>query len=123
MSQFTFQTRAQYMEWERRIASMKNRYGYSLEMFFLNRDGTLNYRGMLDTVDRLIRDGVMNPIGALDPHNHLARDIARNPEQYGPATLVWESLHAIKQALLTISNLPDDGILEMSADEFAFDDE
>lgn len=74
LSQFTFQDLAKYQVWSRAITRHKDKYKQTLERFFLNADGTLNYGKMVRSVDKLIEDGVTNPFEALDPNRHASRD-------------------------------------------------
>jgi hypothetical protein len=117
LSQFLFRTAKQYETWERGINRWKNKYGYSLELFFLNDDGTLNFKAMIATVDRMIRGGVPDPIKALDRNNHFTRNMQRNPARYRVAVNNWRSLDQLKHAFNTLMELPADTIQEVSEDE------
>ena len=72
-SQFTYQTAEQYDKWKKSGERLKRKYGEAFEIFFSNIDGTINYQGMIETLDKMIRDGIINPLSIFDPHNHLAR--------------------------------------------------
>jgi hypothetical protein len=72
ISQFTFKTLEQYLGWSKAIGIRKDKLGQSLEQFFLNDDGSLNYAQMVKTVDQLIADDCMNPFTALDPNRNQA---------------------------------------------------
>ncbi|MEM7556586.1 MAG: hypothetical protein AAF378_21300 [Cyanobacteria bacterium P01_A01_bin.84] len=74
LSQFTFETYEQYEKWAKLITKYKLNYKQSLETFFLNEDGTLDYVKMSNTVDEMISKGVVNPIKALDKNRHKNRD-------------------------------------------------
>jgi len=73
ISQFTFRTCKQYLTWEKAISRRKDKYGQSIEDFFLNSDGTLNYKLMVETVDKMIDEWVMNPFDVLDKDRHRNR--------------------------------------------------
>lgn len=76
---FKFRTLEQKQSWVRFGSSLKNRFGgLSYEVFFMNADGTCNYKNMLTFIDKLISNGEMNPKDIFDPHNHLGRDL-KNP--------------------------------------------
>jgi hypothetical protein len=60
LSQFTFKTYEQWKAWEKRHKGMKDKYGQSFEMFFLNEDGTLDYQAMIADVDNKIKS---QPVG------------------------------------------------------------
>ena len=57
LSQFTFQTLEQYRKVDKQIGRLRGEYGQSMEMFFLNPDETLNYKKMIESVDRWIGAG------------------------------------------------------------------
>jgi len=69
ISHFTFKTIAQFTTWEKAVNKRKEKYGQSLEFFFLNEDGTLDVKKMNKTVDALIEDGCMDPFKALEKRN------------------------------------------------------
>jgi len=76
LSQFTFKTLVQYKAWDKAITTRKDKYGQSLECFFINEDGSLNFKLMVETIDELIETGCNDPFKALakwkktaiDPH-------------------------------------------------------
>jgi len=70
-SQFTYHTSAQYESWKKSGEKLKRKYGESFEIYFTNKDGTLDYLKMITTIDEMIRRGVMNPIPVFDPYYHL----------------------------------------------------
>lgn len=74
LSQFTFKTYTQYMSWLKIITTDKNSRKQSIETFFLNSDGTLNFVKMTEWVADAIDRGVMNPYEELDKSNHKSRD-------------------------------------------------
>lgn len=74
LSQFTFLTHEQYQKWNKVITKCKLKYKQSLESFFLNDDGTLDFVKMTNTVDEMIAQGVENPIKVLDKHRNKTRD-------------------------------------------------
>jgi hypothetical protein len=72
LSQFTFQTREQYLSWKREFTSLMRKYKHSYEMFFLNKDSTLNYQLMIETIDEKIRDGKANFFDGIDKRERNA---------------------------------------------------
>lgn len=60
LSQFTFNTLTQYRQWLEDVTEDKEYLGQSLERYFLNDDGTLNYALMVSTVAKMIREDVMS---------------------------------------------------------------
>lgn len=80
LSQFTFKTMSQYVSWDKAITRLKDRTGQSLEQFFLNKDGSLNYEKMVETIYKMVHDGVENPVKHLDPdRNKTRRDSYEHP--------------------------------------------
>jgi hypothetical protein len=76
---FKFKTLEQKQAWVRFGSSLKNRFGgLSYEIFFMNADGTCNYKKMLTYIDELISNGETNPKNIFDPHNNLGRNL-KNP--------------------------------------------
>ena len=73
ISQFTFQTHEQYTSWSKAIERAKLTDKQSIEGFFLNPDGTLDYPRMVATIDQYISEGILDPFEKLDPHDHKDR--------------------------------------------------
>jgi hypothetical protein len=74
LSQFTFQTYEQYINWKKVIEKAKMKQKQSLEGYFLNEDCTLNLQALCEWVDKAIANGVMNPFDELkNPHRHDRR--------------------------------------------------
>jgi hypothetical protein len=60
LKQFTFGDYNQYKHWNRENNRMKNKYGLSFELYFINDDGrTIDYLTMIETIDKLVRQGVV----------------------------------------------------------------
>jgi len=55
LSQFTFKTFEQWKAWNKEYERMKEKYGQSFEMFYLNEDGTLDYKAMVKDIDAKIK--------------------------------------------------------------------
>ena len=80
LSQFTFQTMEQYLNWATQCDNLVKKYRQSIESFFINEDGTLNMIEMIEWVDNAIQNGVDKPFDELsksDPHRHKRRSEAR----------------------------------------------
>lgn len=73
LSQFTYRTMAQYESWKKAAESLKRKHGYAFEIFFVNKDGTLNYKKMIESVDESIRKSVIKPLDIYDPNRHRNR--------------------------------------------------
>jgi hypothetical protein len=59
--------------WKNEVEKLREKTGQSSEIFFLNKDGTLNYQKMITTIDQMIADDILSPLKHLDPHNHRNR--------------------------------------------------
>lgn len=73
LTQFTFKTYEQFIGWKKVIEKSKDKNSQSLEGFFLNSDGTLNFKRMVDWVHDAISRGVINPYLELDSYRHKDR--------------------------------------------------
>jgi hypothetical protein len=74
LSQFTFQTYEQYMMWKQIISHLKNSDRQSLEGYFLNDDGSLNFIKMSNWVEEQIMEGIDKPFDLLsDPNDNDKR--------------------------------------------------
>lgn len=74
LTQFTFKTYEQYLEWFKACEKLKEKHSQSLESFFLNSDGSLNFSKMVDWVYEQIQNNVLNPLEVIDPNRHKNRD-------------------------------------------------
>lgn len=86
LSQFTFESYEQYMMWKKIITHLKDTDRQSLEGFFLNDDGTLNFIKLCTWVDEQIANGVTMPFDLLtDPNRHdkRAEKRAKNAQKVG----------------------------------------
>lgn len=100
LSQFTFKDWEQYRAWTKEITRAKSRNGQSIEGFFINEDGTLDFDDMLQTVDHLIAEGCMKPFAALDANRHRQRD---RPMTH-PS---WQTYQAVRERLNEVIDLTD----------------
>jgi hypothetical protein len=73
ISQFTFKTLEQFRSWEKSIVRSKDKNGQSLESYFLNEDGSLNYQTMVETVDKMIADDILDPFDFLTKATKVKR--------------------------------------------------
>jgi hypothetical protein len=81
LSQFTYQTIAQYLAIEKEVQRNKRRYNQSYEGYFINDDGTLDYQLMITEIDTAIANGVLSINKYLDKSRHRTRDIdIKHPE-------------------------------------------
>lgn len=83
MTQFTFKTYEQYISWKKIIHRDKDSERQSLEGFFLNSDGTLDFVKMTEWVYDAIQRGIMNPYEELDPHRNKERSQKRSKNDKG----------------------------------------
>ena len=97
ISRFKFRTNEQYSSWQKATDRLKNKYGLTFELFFINDDGTCNVQMMNDVIDNMITQGVIDPlkgdkeldIKGFDIHRHLSRNMKPSTKRY---------LDTIKQA-------------------------
>ena len=73
LSQFTFNTYEQYMNWKGIINSLNEKERQSIEGYFLKNDGTLNFVKMCNWVDEQIAEGVDKPFDLLCDKNRNDR--------------------------------------------------
>lgn len=71
ISQFTFKTLEQFRSWEKAVIRNKEKYGQSLECFFINEDHALNFQTMVEAVDKMISDDVLNPFEFLTEYTKV----------------------------------------------------
>jgi hypothetical protein len=81
LTQFTFKTLKQFLSWEREAKRLRDTTGHTYESWFLNEDGSLNFKAMVHRLDTLIRGGEMRfstsrPTAA---QRHLAREYEEHP--------------------------------------------
>ena len=73
---FKFQSLKQQKSWVRYFNKLKRRFeGLSFEIFYMNNDGTINYKKMMYEIDKYISEGVINPKKIFDKSDHLFRNI------------------------------------------------
>jgi hypothetical protein len=63
--------------WKKCIEKGKLKNKQSLEGYFLNEDGTLNFQEMIERVDEMIADDVEDPLKELDKNRHRQRGAKR----------------------------------------------
>ncbi len=116
LSQFTFKTYEQYMTWYSAVSKLKKTDKQSIESYFLNDDGTLNFQLMCEKVDEMIANDVINPFDELDRNRHRQRaeKRAKNPvvgkEKPKNISLSHPSLatyHKLQETL-KVAGMPDD---------------
>jgi len=77
ISQFTFKTHKQYMMWKKCIEKGKLKNKQSIEGYFLNEDGTLNFQEMIEKVDEMIANDIEEPLKELDKNRNRQRSAKR----------------------------------------------
>jgi len=82
ISQFTFKTLLQFKTWEKAVTLRKEKYGQSLECFFINENGSLNFKKMVTTLDVLIEIGCLDPFKELAKRKNIAIDPHPGIEDY-----------------------------------------
>ena len=103
LTQFTFQTHAQFESWEREANRLRDLTGQTYEQWFLNEDGTLNYKAMVIELDRVIRAGAMT-FASTRPkasQRNLSREYVKHP--------AFEALKRMKHQLnIRYGFIPDE---------------
>lgn len=81
LSQFTFRTYKQFLSWEREAKRLRDKIGQTYESWFLNADGTLDFKGMCVSLNTLIKSGEMrfSKSRMSAEHRHLAREYEEHP--------------------------------------------
>lgn len=84
LNQFTFQTLGQRKSWEKVIQKLQRKnnelnYGQSLEMFYTNSDGTLDFERMINEVYEDISSGKLKPRCMDSKSRHTHRKYKKHP--------------------------------------------
>lgn len=81
LTQFTFKTLKQFQSWEREAKRLRDLTGHTYESWFLNDDGTLNFKAMVIRLEALIRSGEMRFSKSRPTalQCHLAREYEEHP--------------------------------------------
>jgi hypothetical protein len=80
LTQFTFKTLKQFQSWEREAKRLRDMTGHTYESWFLNEDGTLDFKAMVIRLDKLIREGEMRFSTSRPTSNQ--RNLAREYEEH-----------------------------------------
>ena len=71
-----FKTYAQHKAWIKYQNVLKRKYGgLGFEVYYINQEGTINYKKMVEEIDKYICDGVMKPREVFDKDWHFERDL------------------------------------------------
>ncbi len=106
LSQFTYRTLEQYNHWKKCAESLKRKYGYAFEIFFINKNGTLNYKKMIKAVDASIRKNVIKPMETFDPNRH--RNRAKYPDSMTAPVKTADELRHLVQAAMQFDEVEDE---------------
>ncbi|MBD2342192.1 hypothetical protein H6G64_35325 [Calothrix sp. FACHB-156] len=82
-TQFTFKNYEQFIGWDKPCSSDKDKYSQSLESFFLNKNGSLNFKKLVDWVYENIQNETQNPLELLDQHNNRSRASKKTKKNNG----------------------------------------
>jgi len=80
-----FKDYKQHKAWMKYQNMLKRRGGgLSFEQFYLNDDGTIRYKDMVEDIDKHIRNGVINPADVYDKDNNFFRNmkLKKNEKKY-----------------------------------------
>jgi hypothetical protein len=114
---FKFQTLKQQKSWIRYFNKLKRRFeGLSFEIFYMNTDGTINYKKMMYEIDKYISEGVMNPKKIFDKSDNLSRDIQKNVHVLNYVKLIKQLKNLVRITIIGVgqfltenSKLSEDG--------------
>lgn len=99
-----FTSYAQHKAWISYYNSLKRRNaGLSFEVFYMNDDGTINYKKMVDEIDKYISDGVMNPKKIFDKDDNFQRNIRKNKHIINYITLVNSVKNLMRISLIGVT--------------------
>jgi gamma-glutamylcyclotransferase (GGCT)/AIG2-like uncharacterized protein YtfP len=115
LSQFTFQTLEQYKNISREVESNKRKFNQSYEGYFINSDGTLNFKEMIIEIDYQISLGVDNLNKVFDKHRHRMRTENMVHPESEPLEIVRNSLLKPK-----LDNLESDFFNTLLSDESGY---
>ena len=115
---FKFQTLKQQKSWIRYFNKLKRRFeGLSFEIFYMNTDGTINYKKMMYEIDKYISEGVMNPKKIFDKSNNLSRDIQKNVHVLNYVKLIRQLKNLVRITIIGVgqfltenSKISEDGL-------------
>lgn len=81
LTQFTFKSLKQFQSWEREAKRLRDKTGHTYESWFLNEDGTLDFKAMVVRLEFLIRSGEMRFSNSRPSAKqcHLAREYEEHP--------------------------------------------
>jgi hypothetical protein len=115
LSQFTFQTLEQYKNISREVESNKRKFNQSYEGYFINSDGTLNFKEMIIEIDYQISLGVDSLNKVFDKHRHRMRTENMVHPESEPLEIVRNSLLKPK-----LDNLESDFFNTLLSDESGY---
>lgn len=82
LSQFTFPNMKTFILWDKKIGRLKDKYGQSMERYFTDDEGTLDFNTMTLEIDQLVREGYTDPIKRLDSNYQKSRVGSSEHPQY-----------------------------------------
>lgn len=88
LSQFTFQSVEQFKAISKEVEANKRRYNQSYEGFFINKNGTLNFKSMINEIDLLIGNGEISLNKIFDKNRHRNR----NTDINHPESIILEKV-------------------------------
>ena len=112
LSQFTFQTLEQYKSISKEVESNKRKFNQSYEGYFINPDGTLNFKEMITEIDYQISLGVDSLNKVFDKHRNRHRTENMVHPESEPLEIVRGSLLKPK-----LDNLENDFFNTLLSDE------
>lgn len=93
LTQFTFKSLKQFQSWEREAKRLRDMTGHTYESWFLNEDGTLDYKAMVVRLDFLIRSGEMR--FSTSRPTATQRNLAREYEEHPAYPVLMKCKHQL----------------------------
>ncbi len=117
LTQFTFKTLKQFQSWEREAKRLRDLTGHTYESWFLNEDGTLNFKAMVLRLDTLIRAGEMrfSTSRPTATQRNLAREYEGHPAY--PALLKCKNQLGVRYGFLPADSEEFETLIELDTPE------
>ncbi len=115
LTQFTFKSLKQFQSWEREAKRLRDLTGHTYESWFLNEDGTLNFKAMVLRLDTLIRAGEMrfSTSRPTATQRNLAREYEEHPAY--PALLKCKSRLGVRYGFLSADSEEFETLIEVDS--------
>jgi hypothetical protein len=119
LTQFTFQSLKQFQSWEREAKRLRDMTGHTYESWFLNEDGTLDFKAMVVRLDHLIRAGEMR--FSTSRPTATQRNLAREYEQHPgyPALMKCKHQLGVRYGFVPSDSEEFETLIELNSPEMS----